>query len=114
MNELQSCEEPFEGVKTAREFLSLPIAQGIIQGPRGHTDEVTHAPFAHAGTQVVTASRDKTPRVWRVGWKDLMTYLRSKTSVCLTIPQRRQYLAEELDEATAKYQACEREYGRTP
>ncbi len=75
---------------------------------------VTSAAFSPEGTRVVTESYDNTVRVWRVGWKEVLTYLRSKTSACLTVPQRRQYLAEEPDDAQAAYEACERRYGRLP
>ncbi len=54
LTELQSFDEPFDGLKIAREFLSLPIAQGIMQEPGGHTSPVTHAAFSPDGTRVVT------------------------------------------------------------
>ena len=103
VTELRSFEEPFDGVRKARNFLRLPHCQGIMQNPDGLRSRMTRAAISPDGT-----------RVWRVGWKELLTYLRSTTSACLTVPQRRQYLAEEPDDATAKYEACERQYGRTP
>jgi len=81
---------------------------------RGHTNDVDHAAFHPDGSRLGTASYDGAVRGWRVGWKELLTYLRSKTSACLTVSQRRHYLAEKPDEAQAAYEACEREYGRTP
>ena len=81
---------------------------------QGHTDRVSPVAFSPDEWQVVTASRGKTARVWRVVWKELLTYLRSKTSACLTVPDRHQYLAEEPDEAQAAYEACEGRYGRMP
>ncbi|MCH8039804.1 MAG: hypothetical protein IH977_05590 [Nitrospinae bacterium] len=75
---------------------------------------MTHAAFSPDGTRIVTASGDRTARVWRVEWKTLLTYLREATTACLTKEQRIRYLGEEESQAQTAYETCERRYGRKP
>ena len=47
-------------------------------------------------------------------WKDLVTYLRNATTVCLSVENRKRFLAESPEDARKAYEACERRYGRLP
>jgi hypothetical protein len=62
----------------------------------------------------VTASDDKTARVWQVSIPALHQALRDATLDCLSPAQRETYLLEAKPDAVAAYQACERAHGRTP
>ena len=73
-----------------------------------------YAAFSPDGTQVVTASMDGTARVWLVRWKELVTYLRNSTTVCLSTVHRKHFLGESTSDAQKAYEACERRYGRVP
>ena len=101
--------------ETARVWrLSDTGVQGEAILLQGHTGTVRHAAFSRDGTRVVTASGDETARVWRIGWNELLTYLRNRTTACLTVKQRIRYLAEDSKESQERYEACERKYGRVP
>jgi WD40 repeat protein len=75
---------------------------------------VSQAAYSPDGQFIVTASADRTARVWQVGWKSLWTTLRERTTACLTKAQRVRYLFEDNEAAQEKYEACERRYGRLP
>ena len=79
---------------------------------RGHDDPVQSAAFSPDGTRVVTASFDRTARVWRVEWMALMDYLTEATNACLT-EERTSLLLESQADAAAAFETCERSYNRT-
>ena len=62
---------------------------------------------------VVTASDDKTARIWHVTVPGLKEALRRATTDCLTSEQRGVYLLEATAAAQVEYAACERSHGRT-
>jgi len=103
--------EPWGGSAKAHELATSLLLQSVLTG---HTSSVTHVAFSPDGTRIVTASSDKTARVWRIEWKTLLTYLRGSTIACLTKEQRTRYLGEEDTQAQAAYETCERRYGRKP
>jgi WD40 repeat protein/outer membrane protein OmpA-like peptidoglycan-associated protein len=45
---------------------SMPLVQGVLQTFRGHADEVVYAAFSTDESRVITASMDKTARVWDI------------------------------------------------
>ena len=84
----------------------------------GDDGGVEWAEFSPDQTHVLTvtargAALNLTARVWTVGWKDLVAQLRERTSECLSIGQRLRYLSEPAEVATARFTACEREFGRS-
>src|SRR5262249_37787044 len=74
---------------------------------KGHRDTVNDARFDPAGTRVVTASNDKTARVWDVRWAIKVRTEDLRERVC----------AEKLVGAAQEFSAAEREdpilYGAT-
>ena len=82
---------------------------GLARGWAGES-----AAFSPEGTKIVTTSVDTTARVWSVGWKGLVGILRESTTACLTVDQRTRYLGEDVEEAKAEWEGCERGYGRMP
>jgi hypothetical protein len=78
----------------------------------GHRDTVWSVAFSPSGDRIVTGSDDGTARLWRVSWADLLDYLRSVTTECLTAEQRIRYLDVSASEALTGYQECERANGR--
>ena len=70
--------------------------------------------FSPDSNYLFTVSDKEGVSIWRLGWKQLLTHLRSKTSGCLTIQERLRYLPEDPSVAKAKYETCERRYGRVP
>ena len=81
----------------------------------GHDGPVTSATWSPDGAQILTASNDRTARIWRFDAELLVQALREYTiNQCLTPYQRRMHLLEDEAEATEKYQACERDRGREP
>ena len=80
---------------------------------RGHKGYVMSAAFSPDGTWVVTASVDKTARVWTISGERLQAVIRSATTVCLDPLFRERYLGESHEDASQKYQKCERARGRS-
>lgn len=52
---------------------------------RGHTGPITSVAFSPDGKKVVTGSRDKTARIWRVASDALLAALWDATTDCLPI-----------------------------
>jgi WD40 repeat protein len=75
---------------TARVWRSDGTGEPIVL--KGHEGKVIDAFFSPDGKHVVTAGADGTTRIWRITWPDLLEVLRSATTACLTILQRRMYL----------------------
>jgi WD40 repeat protein len=80
---------------------------------KGHEGVVRSAVFSPDGTRVVTASDDKTARVWTISGERLQAAIRSATTVCLDPLFRTRYFGDSPEEALQKYQICERAYGRS-
>jgi WD40 repeat protein len=80
----------------------------------GHEGMVTWAAFSEDGSRVISTSEDGTGRIWRTGWRELVSYLRSLTSASLTAEERMIYLGESESDARAAYEAAEKRFGRTP
>ena len=97
---------------TARLWQANGQGKPLVLG--GHQGIVWHAAFSPDGKRLATASSDGTARVWRVEWKHLLWFLRQLTKACLTMDQRTRFLGEDLSDAQAGWQACEREFGRLP
>ena len=62
LTELPDEAEPDGGVRTAQQLAAMPVSPSILQG---HTESLYHAAFSPDGQYVVTASFDKTARLWR-------------------------------------------------
>ncbi len=103
--------EPDGGLRVAHQAASLVMPISILQG---HTGPVGSVAFSPDGQRVVTASWDKTARVWRVSWTGLGAYLRESTTAYLSTEQRRQLLGESDSTARAAYETCEHRYSRLP
>ncbi len=80
----------------------------------GHEGMVTWAAFSEDGSRVISTSEDGTARIWRTGWRELVSYLRSLTSASLTAEERMIYLGESESDARAAYEVGEKRFGRTP
>ncbi len=87
----------------------------------GHAGSVWGAVFSPDGSRVLTSSDDGTARIWPavwsglepdLDWADAITWLRTSTTVCLTIEQRKRLLGESEIEAKSRYVFCERRFGR--
>ena len=111
VTELADGDKPYGGLATVHEVATSALSESILAG---HTSLVYHAAFSPDGTRIVTASGDRTARVWRVEWKTLLTYLREATTACLTTKERIRFLGEGESVAQAAYETCERRYGRKP
>ena len=77
----------------------------------GHTDAVFAASFSPDGTRVVTASFDQTARIWNAAAEYLQEYrqalIRSRTTLCLSVPFRETTLGESPREAEGHEKACQ-------
>ncbi len=109
LTNLDSTHIPHGGLQIAFELQKKPVARQVFQG---HTDWVNQASYSPDGQFIVTASGDRTARVWQIGWKSLLKTLRERTTVCLTKAQRIHYLFEDDQPAQDGYESCERRYGR--
>jgi len=83
------------------------LAEGAPIVLRGHNHGVAWSRFLPDGRRVVTCSFDTTCRVWRVGWNDLVGYLRDQTQACLAAPDRARLLGESVAVAEAGAARCE-------
>jgi WD40 repeat protein len=81
---------------------------------RGHESTVTSASFSPDRQRVVTASSDKTARVWPAAILEFQRVLREANTDCLPPETRRIYLDEPEALAQERYEECERSYGRPP
>ena len=63
--------------------------------------------------RVVTASTNKTARVWTILGERLQAAIRAATTVCLDPPFRTRYLGESPEDALQKYRTCEQAHGRS-
>jgi WD40 repeat protein len=84
------------------EILSLPH----VDGP------VNWAEFSPDGTRVVTAAASGT-HIWQVTLQPLLDRLQGLSTMCLEPPDRRRFLIEPPEDASAAYARCESQYGRT-
>jgi len=62
VTELADGDKPYGGLATVHEVATSALSESILAG---HTSLVYHAAFSPDGTRIVTASIDKTARVWR-------------------------------------------------
>lgn len=81
---------------------------------KGHCPILRSAQSTPAGERIVTASADKTARIWSFSIPALQRALRDATTDCLTPAMRRTYLDETETEAREGYKACELSYDRVP
>jgi hypothetical protein len=81
---------------------------------RGHEGVVNSASFSAGGQRIVTASDDRTARVWPADISELQRVLLEANADCLSPETRRTYLDEIEIQAQERYEACERSYGRPP
>jgi WD40 repeat protein len=75
---------------------------------------VTDARFSPDGKRVLGAIESGTVKIWRSDWRELTTFLRSRTSATLTTEQRASLLGEDEKTARSVYEAQERKFARTP
>ena len=80
----------------------------------GHSGLVFSAAFSPDGQRIVTASYDEPARVWPGAIPELQRLLSQAGTDCLPPELRRIYLDESESESQARYEACERSYGREP
>ncbi len=66
VTELADGDKPYGGLATVHEVATSALSESILAG---HTSLVYHAAFSPDGTRIVTASIDKTARVWRADGK---------------------------------------------
>ncbi len=62
LSELKGRKEPIRGLATAIELAQQPVPRAIL---KGHSGRLTSAQLSPDGVWVVTASRDRTARIWR-------------------------------------------------
>jgi WD40 repeat protein len=79
-----------------------------------HATAVLSAQFADDSRRILTASAGGEVRSWAIGWLELRTTLRGRTSACLTDEQRRRYLGETPEMALRAFDGCEISFGRRP
>jgi WD40 repeat protein len=79
---------------------------------RGHEGAVLAAALSADGRRVVTASADRTARVWTIDWRELIARLRASTTSCLTPAERIEILEESAAEAAVHSAGCDRVSGR--
>jgi MinD-like ATPase involved in chromosome partitioning or flagellar assembly/WD40 repeat protein len=81
-----------------------------------HSDVITAVAFNGSGSHILTASKDKTIRVWPTQkkslnplatWPEIIDYLRSTTRACLSVNDRTQLLNEDSHTAIENARACE-------
>jgi MinD-like ATPase involved in chromosome partitioning or flagellar assembly/WD40 repeat protein len=81
-----------------------------------HADAISAIAFDRSGNSVLTASKDKTIRVWPTQkkplnplatWPEIIDYLRSTTHACLSVNERTQLLNEDSHIAIENARACE-------
>lgn len=91
---LREVEEP-EATRGWMQFayavLQEPMASMVL---KGHEGEVWSASWSPDGKRIVTASEDKTARIWLVTIPDIRQSLLAATTYCLTPEQRRTYFGE--------------------
>ena len=69
--------------------------------------------FSRDGSLIVTPLNEGAAHVWIIGWQAMLRALRSWTTVCLTAEERARFLAEPAAQARARYESCQRDYGRS-
>jgi WD40 repeat protein len=97
---------------SARVWAADGTAEPIILNGSGGS--VTAVAFSPDGGRIVAASADGSAKIWRISWDELVRYLRSATTICLTEQERVTLLQEGPGEARRRYEACERSHDRTP
>jgi len=79
-----------------------------------HPTGLRTAAFVAAGdSRVATGAEDGSLRLWRTTLPDLLSYLSSASSACLTSKERVRFLAESEEEAKRAYESCENIHHRT-
>jgi len=98
-------------------------SEGSILVLRGHEAGVTAMSFSRDGYRLWTLSGGGAVRIWRLSSPappfsltadQLARFVQKSTSICLTVEQRVQMLAESLKVASVDFQECERDHGRGP
>ncbi len=97
---------------TARVWNSDGTGEPVVLA--GHGELVWSASFSPDDTRVVTASGDKTARVWKVVGELLQAAIADATTVCLGPEFRRKSLGESPEQSRSTYPECERDHGRCP
>ncbi len=81
----------------------------------GHEAAVLHASFSPDDRQVVTASSDRSVRVWAADFDNpdlLRTKIKEVTTVCLIPAQRTALLGETPADAETRHRDCETQFKR--
>jgi WD40 repeat protein len=78
----------------------------------GHGTTISTAALSPDDAFILSASEDKSARVWRTQWLQILHYLRSRTSANLTVQQRIRYLGETEEMATTTRMRQELRFGR--
>jgi WD40 repeat protein len=79
---------------------SLP--EGTVDVLEGHGGAILSGAISQDMSRVVSASEDLSARVWRTDWRDLLRFLRARTTANLSVPQRMQFLGETENEARSR------------
>jgi WD40 repeat protein len=101
--------------KTLRVWsLDASIAPLVLSGHEAPIMKVVVSP---EGSKAVSVSADTTARLWDLDLlmtdpELIQTRLTEATNFCLPITQRMDGIGQDLAEATAAFEACERSYGR--
>jgi WD40 repeat protein len=88
---------------------------GKLVAVKGHGATIREAVFSPDGEGLLTDSADGIARIWPqlpLTWSALLRYLRTRTTICLTVAERIRYLAEKHDAAESAFKACEQQFGR--
>jgi WD40 repeat protein len=87
---------------------------------RGHTSRINDVTFDPGSTHILTASADKTVRIWPLerpklaalaSWDDIVSYFRNSTKACLTREQRVELLNEDPETAQVNANRCQKRVG---
>jgi WD40 repeat protein len=89
----------FGAVDAEIKIWSLP--NGSVDTLVGHEAAITDGTLSPEESYILSASEDKSARVWRVQWPEILRYLRARTSANLTVQQRIRYLGETEDIAAS-------------
>ena len=88
------------------------LREGTVDVLEGHGAAILAGAMSPDMSLVVSASEDKSARVWRTDWHDLLKYLRARTTANLTIQQRMKFLGEAEGEAHSRHLRDESRFNR--